>query len=622
MEHGLIFERFIDINRMDLPDIDIDFPDDKRQLAIKYLINKYGKDNVSHISNVNRLMAKSAINEFGMSLSIPKFEVEAVKDALVDRSGGDARADMALADTLEQTEIGQNFIEKYPKMMLAKKAEGHALHAGKHAAGVIVCNEEITNFCGVNSRDFTLMMDKKEAEGKNLLKIDCLGLRTLSILSEAAYLAGLSKHFYYNLPIDDQKVFDVIQNKRYNGIFQFEGDAMQGLCDKMTFSRFEDIVSITALARPGPLHSGAAHTYVKRRSNLEHVDYICLHPEYIKETEPTMGVIVYQEQLMNICRNMANMSWEDVSEIRKAASKTLGKEFFSKYKDIFLEGCKKNKVDEPEAEEVWSNMLSFGAWAMNKSHAVSYGYISYWCAYMKAYYPLEFTVASLNHSKDEESAIRILRDAHKNDGLEYVPVCRELSDVDWAVKGGKMIGGLTNIKGIAAKKAHLIISRRESGEKQTPAIEKMLGDPKTPYDILYPTKHYWNKFFDHPQECGLSHPPTEIKDIDFDKDNAEYIIVARVVEKKLKDFNDHNEVVKRGGKILENDFLSLRLVLEDDTNKVFTTINRKRYHKMHGDHFNETLKEGESWVIVKASVIPNYRMLSLDYIFDLKNFEV
>jgi len=360
IKHGLIFERFIDDNRNDLPDIDIDFPDDRRDDVVKYIFNKYGSQNVCHISNINKWKAKSAIGDFGQALCIPKFEVDILKDSIVDRSGGDARAAMAVADTIDTTEAGKAFLAKYPAMGLAKKIHGHASHAGKHAAGIIVCNEPLGYFGAVNLREGSIQMEKKAAEYVNLLKIDVLGLRTLSILADCAAQIGMDVKEFYSLPLDNEKAFKLLDDMRISGIFQFEGQAMRMLCNQMGVKNFTDIVALTALARPGPLHSGGADAYIRRRIGKDELKFISNHPAYIKQTEDTYGVIIYQEQLMTICRECGLMSWNDVQAIRRAASKTMGKEFFDKYREKFVTGCVKNGIEEVDAIEIWENMVTFG----------------------------------------------------------------------------------------------------------------------------------------------------------------------------------------------------------------------------------------------------------------------
>lgn len=616
LKHGLIFERFIDITRDDLPDIDIDFPDDKRKGVITSLIKKFGKENVCHISNINRLKAKSAISEFAMSLSVPKWESDMVKDALVDRSGGDARAAMAAQDTLLSTELGKNFLEQYPEMNTVFEAEAHATHAGIHAAGIIVCNEAIANFGAINARDNSIMMDKKDAEAKNLLKIDCLGLRTLSILEEAANLAGFDYHDYYKMPLDDEKTFEIFNEMRLSGIFQFEGQAMQMLCNQMDINKFDDIVAVTALARPGPLHSGGADTYVKRKMGREEVEYICDHPDYIAATESTYGVVVYQEQLMNICKIVGNMTWPDVSELRIAASKTLGKEFFDKFKDKFMKGTSDNGIDADTAQKIWENLMTFGSWGMNLSHSVSYGMISYWCAYMKAHHPVEFAAANLNHSKSNSSSIKLLRDITENDGIEYVPVDPDTSGVMWGIHDGKLVGGLTNIDGIGAKKAEDMIYRRDNNISMTKSMIDKLWEPVTPFDTLYPCWDKWHELYEDYEEHGLSRPPAFINNV---RDVGEYIIIGQVITKDLRDLNEYNEVAKRNGKVLPDKNLFLKLVLEDDTGQIFTKINRFQFDKMNGSQINEDIVEGKSWVIIRGSIKDKaWRIINIENIHILE----
>jgi len=279
---------------------------------------------------------------------------------------------------------------------------------------------------------------------------------------------------------------------------------MRMLCHQMGIRDFNDIVALTALSRPGPLNSGAANTYVKRRIGEAPLEYICQHPNYIKHTKDTQGVIVYQEQLMKLCRECGNMSWEDVSEIRRAASKTMGEEFLEKYRKPFLKGAiEENNIKEEEAVAMWEAMMTFGAWGMNLSHSVSYGYISYWCAYMKAYHPLEFSVAILNNSKDDASSIKFLRDVTEQDGIEYCPVDPDKSMAKWTIKDGKLLGGLTNIPGIADKKANEIIKKRKEGTLPTMGMVSKLLNPKTIFDTLYPCQDMWGEYYTDPMKFGI-----------------------------------------------------------------------------------------------------------------------
>lgn len=618
LKFGLLFERFIDINRHDLPDIDIDFPDKKRAKVVKYLSHKYGHKNVRCLANVARLKPKSAIGDFAQGLSIPKYETEELKNAIVERSGGDARAAMCIADTFDSTDIGKEFIEKYPAMRLVSRVENHASHAGKHAAGILVSTLPLNNYAATNSKDDVVMLNKYDAEYLGLLKIDCLGLRTLTILEETMDQIGMEYEDLYRLPLDDQRAFDIFNSGRFNGIFQFEGQSLQFLTKQMGIQKFDDIVAITALARPGPMHSGGANSFVKRRVGTSPVEYISNDPIYIKHTEETLGIIIYQEQLMYIGREYGGLSWEDVSDLRRAASKSLGEEFFNKYRDNFLTGTRKRGIPDEEAIEVWENMVTFGSWGFNKSHAVAYGLVSYWTAYMKAHHPMEFAIANLNNARDNDSAIKLLRDLVLNEGYEYVPVDPDTSEIGWSAQDGKLVGGLVNIDGIAEKKAQQIINARKAGKAPTPGLMKKLLNPETPFDILFPTQHYWGKYYEDPVTYGLVEPPTLIKDI---SEPGTYTIIGKLIMRDLRDLNEYNEVVKRGGEIYEKNHLYLRLLVEDDTDQILCVINRYQFDEMNGKQIVETSKEGETWFLIKGRKRGDWQKLDIDNILNLIEWE-
>ena len=294
IKYQLIFERFIDINRHDLPDIDVDFPDHKREMVVNYLKHKYGQKKVRALANVNRLKAKSAIGEFAKALEIPAYETAEVKDAIIERSSGDARAAMCIADTFETTEAGQKFIERYPAMSLVSHIEGHASHAGKHAAGILVSTEELATYGSINERDDIIQMDKKDAEYLGLLKIDCLGLRTLSILEEVAEQLGKPYKWFYTIPTDDQATFTMMKNLRLNGVFQFEGQALQIIVKQMGVNNFDDIVAITALARPGALNSGGTARYIKYSTGQE-------TPTYYSDVHRSITLDTYGIAVFIIC---------------------------------------------------------------------------------------------------------------------------------------------------------------------------------------------------------------------------------------------------------------------------------------------------------------------------------
>ena len=227
-------------------------------------------------------------------------------------------------------------------------------------------------------------------------------------------------------------------------------------------------------------------------------------------------------------RRIGRFSWEDVSTLRKAASKSLGDEFFGQYREKFIEGAKESGLNDQEAADIWNDISHSGSWSFNKAHAVSYGLVSYWTAYFKANYPLEFAVASLNNAKDADTAIKLLRDMVENEGIEYDPVNPQRSGLNWSVIDNRLVGGLTNIVGIGDIKADKFVKMREGKIKPTPQFWKIMEDPKTPFDIIFPCRHHWGKLYQDPKSYGLSRKPDLIESID---GLGDYLIVGCLVDK-------------------------------------------------------------------------------------------
>lgn len=618
IKFGLLFDRFIDINRSDLPDIDVDFPDTKRKGVIRRLIKDYGSGHVSHIANVNEWKPKSIINAFSKTLNIPVFDTENLKEALVTGRDGDERAKFRIQDTFNETSVGKEFIKSYPIMRLAENIEQHASHSGTHAAGIIVCNAPITDFTAINTRDNSVMCDKKIAEDLNLLKIDVLGLRTLTILEETAKIAGFDHRDYYNLDIEDEKVYEVFNNYRFAGIFQFEGAALQSVCRQMGCHDFMDIAAITSLARPGPLQSGGTQQFCDRKIGKEKVSYISDHPVVVKATEETLGCIIYQEQIMIICKEFGNLSWKDVNAIRKGMGKSLGEEYLAQYKESFIKGAIENGAKELEAENVWSKMMYFGSYGFNKSHAVAYSLVSFWTAWAKTYYPQAFAVASLNNAKDDDSALILLRDLCENDGIEYVAMDPEISDAIWSVHGDKIYGGLTSIPGIGVQKARTILKNRDAKKPNTPALARSLANPKTPFDTLYPCGDIYGNLYENPAEYDLSRNISYLKDV-YNPDS--YFVIGKITSSEIGHSNDYNAIMRRGGKILEGPDKFMKIYIMDDTDSIQCRISRFNFEKLNIDNIYDSILEEDIYILVKGKIKSDYRILDIDAIFDLTDFE-
>jgi DNA polymerase III alpha subunit len=604
--HGLLFERFIDITRSDLPDIDLDFPDSKRDMVYEYLQAKYGEECVSKIGTVSRYKPKSAIGDVAKKYGIPAYETKDVKDAILERSSGDARAAFCITDTFESLDVGKDFVKKYPSMMNVGKIENHARHSGCHAAGILVCNHNIRRCCTVG-RDHVSQIDKKDAEELNMLKIDALGLRTLSVLNLCMEYIGKDPKELYTLPLDDKASFELANNRRFSGIFQLEGYALQSLAKQMRIEKFDDIVAITSLARPGPLHCGGASMYVERRTGKKEIEYD--HPSVAPYLKETYGIIVYQEQIMQISAAVGKMCWEDISILRKAMSKSYGDEFFGQYWVKFWAGAKENGLTEREAKTIWDNMQTFGSYGFNKSHAVAYGLLSYWCLYLKAHHPLEYALACLNNEKDPDSTVKMLRELVQ-EGYKFTPVDVNKSDIHWSIKDGELLGGLTGIHGCGESKARAILARRKMGLELLPGQRKLLDNAVTPFDRIFEVTDRFKDYFINPEKYGIiSQPLTTIDKIDGE---GTWIFIGKLMVKNLRDMNEYESLNKRGGKVITENNLFLNMTVEDDTDKIIAKIGRYQYNKL-GKQIVETGKIGDFYLI-KGTTQKDWRLVNITQI--------
>lgn len=583
----LIFERFIDVTRKDLPDIDLDFVDTKRHMVIEYLREKYGTPNVAQIGTVSTFQPKSALIAVAKRLGIPPWETNAVKDSIFQRSSGDSRANYALLDTLEQTDPGRKLLAKHPAMRIAADLEAHASHSGIHAAGVLVSNEPVENFCTVMG-DGVAQLDKKDAEKLNLLKIDVLGLRTLGVLEDTGVPVD-----WYNLPTNDPAAFAVLNAHRFAGIFQFEGPSLQSICSQMTVKNLDDIGHVTALARPGPMASGGATSYLLRRAGKEAVQLP--HPAMEPYVRDTFGVVVYQEQVIQIVRELGKLNWEDTTSVRKAMSGRQGVEFFDKFWEPFRKGAEENGIPAEGARAIWVQINTLGSWAFNLAHSYSYAVVSYWTAWMKAHHPLEFAAATLRNTKSEDSTIAMLRELVR-EGTSYVPFDPDLSEVNWSVKNGKLIGGFTALKGIGESKAKKLVEERAAnGGRLSAAALRKLAECQQTYADIFPTAKRFAAYYTHPEEQGLRRG-TRLSNISDIAGEGEFVFIGKLVGKDLRDQNEEIRVKRRNGKKLAGQTLFLDLDLQDDTGKVLTRIDRYDYERI-GKVIWEEAKPGSWWLV-------------------------
>lgn len=859
--HRLIFERFIDITREDLPDIDIDFSDQQRYLVFEYMNERYGKERVARLGTIAAYQPRSALKEVGAALKIPQFKIEAVAESLLERSSGDSRALNKLEDTLASMPAGQRLLKEHPQAVIASRFEGHPRHFSQHAAGVVVASEPIMKYVAVDQRTGATHCDKYDAEKLNLLKIDALGLTQLSVFEDALTMAGLPLDKLESLPLNDKKAFEVLNKQQFSGIFQANGMALQSLFKQFKIKSFEDIVATSALARPGPLASGSAHEWVRRRNGINPVTYP--HKDIKPFLESSLGQIIYQEQILEIGR-WGGLTWGDTTVLRKAMSRSMGKEFFDQFANRFVPGAVARGMDKDDAQTLWDAMCAYGSWCLsgetrlrnpfknqyapheyitlkelyerqglcprgprqtkkrqklfmwdgeglrpyenvdvtysgrkttllvktatdksiratpdhkfllpdgsyeklenlkvgsrvmvrgepvpserktppgtgsgrhnwrehelaggefyngkrgnrdavmerdaictecggasseechhinhdhkdhrlenmrsvcrschkklhaeaeggypapydkgrsiaediitfigdereedvydismpaphhnflaedfvvhncfNRSHAVAYGLITYWCCWLKAHYPHEFAAATLTHESMPEKQVLLLREmAHE--GIDYRPVDVKHSTDKWTVlkpnKKNKLekallLGPLQNIKGVGPVTLKTVIDHRKAGLPMPTRIIKLLENPRTKLDTLYPVTEAFGKILPDPTARNIFTQPVDIGSLRLTDEEQTVLLFCTMVKINPRDENELVNVARRGYEITNGPTKSLNLQLLDDTGQVFGKVSRFKYEGI-GPEILDRGRIGKALYAIKGKILP------------------
>lgn len=625
----LVFERFIDTTRSDLPDIDLDFSDARRHLAIEYLVEKYGHEHSARLGSVNTHKSKNALNLIGVALRVPSWQINEIANTVVKRSQGDSRATSTVIDALEGTETGRKIIAEFPAAVIADRIESHPASAAQHAAGVILTEEPVLDYVAVDSRTGATMCDKKDAEEMNLLKIDMLGLTHLSVMERCMELIGKRPRveFFEALPLDDQGAYDQLNRLRFSGVFQFTpSSAASNLVKRFVtdlgarLDNIEDIVSLTAIVRPGPLGSGMADQWLRRRAGAEQVTYE--HPLLEPFLRNTYGLVVYQEQVMLIGRELGDLTWEDVTALRKAMSKSLGKEYFDQFGDRWKSGAVKRGMEPDAAEKFWDKMCQFGMWAFNRSHSVAYGLLSYWGLWLKAHHPVEYAAATLDAESRgvdaQERQVTALREM-RDEGIDYVAVDPDRSTDRWTIaekRGRKvLVGPLTNIRGIGPKTVRDILDARATGEEVRESVRKKIHVARTPIDSLSPVLDRVGVLCPNLEDVGIRTRPTPIGEVLTNGTQYSVLVIGKVAKIDPLNENEPARVAKRGGLVFSPPFMSVRFFLVDDSAEIFCKIGRFQYNNLNlagapiGPDTIAKTKVGKSIFAVKGIVPEDFRMI-------------
>ena len=423
MPYGLLFERFLNPERVSMPDIDMDFCQSRRQEIIDYVVRKYGRYNVAQIITFGKLLAKGVIRDVARVLDMPYAKADAMAKLIPDELG------INLEKAYEKEPKIAELIESDPQAArvwkFAKALEGLNRNAGTHAAGVVISNEELwkkTPLFKPSGQDtLATQYNGKFVEDVDLIKFDFLGLKTLTVVDEALKLVkgrhGLDIDFLA-VDIQDPKVYEYISSGETLGLFQIESAGMQDLAKKLKPTGFEDIIAMLALYRPGPMESGMLDDFVERKHGRAEITY--MFPELEEILKPTYGVIVYQEQVMQIVQTIGGFSLGGADLVRRAMGKKI-KEEMDKLKGEFADGAEKKGFDKAKAEELFDLIVKFAGYGFNKSHSAAYAMVTFYTSYLKCYYPTDFMAAQLTLEKDNTTKVVKYVEEVKRMGIELLP---------------------------------------------------------------------------------------------------------------------------------------------------------------------------------------------------------
>ncbi len=460
IQYNLIFERFLNPERISMPDFDVDFCQDNRHRVIEYVTKKYGEKSVSQIITYGKLQARAAIRDVGRVMGMTFGEVDVISKLIPEKLG------ITLKEAIETEPRLSQLMEDDPKintvMDLAQKIEGLTRHAGIHAAGVIIASDDLVKLAPLyrgQDGENVVQYDMKHAEKIGLIKFDFLGLTTLTHIEDALKLIKKNRGVTLttkDISLKDPGIYEIMCKGDTAGIFQFEGEGITDTIRKVQPNCFEDIVAINALYRPGPMDM--IPDYIEQKHGRKSVKYV--FPELEEILKETHGIIIYQEQVQLIAATIANYSLGEADVLRRAMGKKDPVEM-AKQKTRFMDGAQKNNHDMKKAGELFDLMAKFAEYGFNKSHAAAYCVIAAQTAYLKKYYPVEFYAALLSTAmSDTDKVVKYVKDARKR-GLSVEPPSVSFSDYKFSVKDDQIYFSLGAIKGVGEAAVQAIIEARD-----------------------------------------------------------------------------------------------------------------------------------------------------------------
>lgn len=466
--YDLLFERFLNPERVSLPDFDVDFCMEGRDRVIEYVAQTYGRDKVSQIITYGSMAAKAVVRDVGRVLGHPYGFVDKLAKLIPFELN--ITLEKALEQEPELQQRYQNEAEVQELIDMARQLEGLTRNAGKHAGGVVIAPSKLTDFtplyCEAGGGNLVTQLDKDDVEAVGLVKFDFLGLRTLTIIDWAIRSINIKRQQNDQSPIDiehisleDAEVYRLLQACHTTAVFQLESRGMKDLIRRLQPDTFEDIVALVALFRPGPLQSGMVDDFIERKHGKAKVLYP--HPDLEPILKPTYGVILYQEQVMQIAQVLANYTLGAADILRRAMGKKKPEEM-AKQREIFLTGAAERQVDKETAEFIFDLMEKFAGYGFNKSHSAAYALVSYQTAWLKTHYPADFMAAVLSADMDNTDKIVMLINDCADQALEIIPPCVNRSEYKFTATGdNQIVYGLGAIKGVGESVVSEIVEDRD-----------------------------------------------------------------------------------------------------------------------------------------------------------------
>ncbi len=462
IKYNLLFERFLNAERESLPDIDVDFCYNRREEVIRYVTEKYGKNNVAQITTFGTMKAKAAVRDVGRALGMSYQETDRIAKLIPDEPN------ISIEKAIEMEPGLKKLMEKDEKVKelieISKKLEGLARHASTHAAGIVISDKPMMEYLPLYTGkrgEIVTQFDMKKVEKVGLIKFDFLGLKTLTVLDDAVKLAKKNNKKVPpldELPLTDKKTFELLCRGQSDGVFQLESSGMRKVLVELKPSCFEDLIALLALYRPGPLDSGMVQDFIARKHKRVEIEYP--HPKLEPILKETYGVILYQEQVMRIASELANYTLGDGDILRRAMGKKIP-EAMAKQRNKFLEGARANGIPENVANHIFDLMEKFAGYGFNKSHSAAYALISYQTAYIKAHYPVEFMAALLTSEVNNTDKVIAHINACKEMGIRVLRPDINKSMEYFSVEGENILFGLCGIKNVGIGAVKEILKERE-----------------------------------------------------------------------------------------------------------------------------------------------------------------